>query len=538
MNNIKRMLHLKVTLAIVSISILIVSLCVYLTYSHQLKSAELASYEQIRQIVRTVEKPAMIAAYVEDAVLAGEIIDGIMNNNAIAQAILLSKNELVVERYKLSSTAEPISASLAHPFIDDETVGEIIVFPNQVYIHQQAIKNAKTSAITLIIYTSFISISIAFVVHSIVTKPLKILVSTFSKISPENPHSMTIPKRHDQDELGLLISGINKVMSQLQKHMDEEKTLRQQSQELEKHYRLIFEKASAGIGLIDNKHHLMTVNSAFKRLLINGTLSDVPLTQVPFPALFADEDAVTNTIELIKRSRFQQSIALDLQLKPSQHNDSDGEESKWVHCLFSTVSNALEDEAFIIEVLVYDITDRTLKHEATQYEADHDPLTKLYNRRSGERKIETVLHDVQTRKENLVLMMIDLDKFKPINDQYGHEAGDAVLIEISRRLKSFFRDHDICIRWGGDEFLVAFSIAGSDQNILNRRVSQLNRKLSVPISLEDGLEFSIGASIGIAISPLHGNNISDLIQCADQAMYSAKSNGRNQSKVYSTPPSL
>ena len=128
--------------------------------------------------------------------------------------------------------------------------------------------------------------------------------------------------------------------------------------------------------------------------------------------------------------------------------------------------------------------------------------------------------------------MIDLDSFKPINDSYGHEAGDRVLVVLADRLQSSVRADDIVIRWGGDEFLIM--IRQSNQNLEASHVAKkLLTMIQKPIEISPLVEVHAGVSIGIAIFPHDSPDMDTLISYADKAMYHVKSHSKNNFIHYS-----
>ena len=119
---------------------------------------------------------------------------------------------------------------------------------------------------------------------------------------------------------------------------------------------------------------------------------------------------------------------------------------------------------------------------------------------------------------------VDLDRFKAINDTYGHAAGDDVLRVVARRLERIVRERDVTARLGGDEFVIVQSdvLGARDVEILARRIVDV---LAVPIRV-DGLTYEIGASVGVAVFPADGDNPEDLLARADAALYEVKKRGR------------
>ena len=162
----------------------------------------------------------------------------------------------------------------------------------------------------------------------------------------------------------------------------------------------------------------------------------------------------------------------------------------------------------------------TKDEAAARHASLHDPLTGLPNRALFENRLEHGLVQAKRHDRTLALMFIDLDKFKFINDTYGHDAGDAVLQAISDRLRENTREEDTVCRLGGDEFL--FLLAEfSDREDVAAVAEKIAIAIEAPCNLSVGT-LTVRASIGIATYPLGGTTASALIKSADQAMYKAK----------------
>lgn len=163
--------------------------------------------------------------------------------------------------------------------------------------------------------------------------------------------------------------------------------------------------------------------------------------------------------------------------------------------------------------------------------AEHDGLTGLANRYDFERAMELAVSKCQQNGGRLAVLILDIDKFKCVNDTFGHAAGDQLLIEVAKRLKSVVRDGDVLARLGGDEFVIlAQDLEYDDQAALlaNRIVSSFIE----PMVFND-VRWRVTTSIGISVFGDYTNNKVDLMRCADIAMYRAKQAGSNQSHFYS-----
>ena len=167
--------------------------------------------------------------------------------------------------------------------------------------------------------------------------------------------------------------------------------------------------------------------------------------------------------------------------------------------------------------------------------AETDPLTKLLNRRSIDTQLQKYIASSGRHNFYGAALLIDLDEFKRINDVYGHDAGDKVLVEIANRLRSRVRVDEVVGRLGGDEFILLINNLANNENIARKAVlriaEQLVALLSMPIDYNDN-EFSVGASIGIRIFGLDEIEAESVIKDADSAMYRAKEAGKGQCAVY------
>ena len=156
--------------------------------------------------------------------------------------------------------------------------------------------------------------------------------------------------------------------------------------------------------------------------------------------------------------------------------------------------------------------------------ASHDVLTSLPNRMLFMQKLEIAIEEAKFRNEGLAVLFVDLDRFKQINDQFGHSVGDKVLVAVARRLKDVLNAGDVVARLGGDEFIVLIEgprAAEVTPTIAARIMDALNETLTI-----DGNSLTVGASIGISEFPHDSGNAEELLLNADAAMYAAKSGGR------------
>ncbi|MDR2614510.1 MAG: diguanylate cyclase [Candidatus Accumulibacter sp.] len=176
-----------------------------------------------------------------------------------------------------------------------------------------------------------------------------------------------------------------------------------------------------------------------------------------------------------------------------------------------------------------DITERSRAAAEILRLANYDPLTQLPNRRLFHDRIHMAIIQARRKGAKFGLLMIDLDRFKPINDEYGHSVGDLLLSAVAERMQKCLRESDTLARVGGDEFVAILPTIGSTRDA-TKVARKIRRSIGMPFELTDEITVQIDCSIGLAIHPDHGDDGDSLLKSADDAMYVAKSMGR--AKIY------
>jgi diguanylate cyclase (GGDEF)-like protein/PAS domain S-box-containing protein len=181
---------------------------------------------------------------------------------------------------------------------------------------------------------------------------------------------------------------------------------------------------------------------------------------------------------------------------------------------------------------VTDITPQKLTEKKLAHFASHDALTELKNRRAFDDGLAVELARAERNEGIFAVFLLDLDNFKLINDQYGHDMGDSVLQHAAERLSSSLRKSDLIARIGGDEFILMLPDVKQAQDILSLAEKILvSFRMPFTINKQD---ISITASIGVAVYPLDGDDPTTLKKHADTAMYRVKANGKDNYQVYSS----
>jgi len=202
--------------------------------------------------------------------------------------------------------------------------------------------------------------------------------------------------------------------------------------------------------------------------------------------------------------------------------------------IFVSMSMSLLSNPDIILISARDISYIKRKEKELKKLASIDPLTHLYNRRYFSNTAKHILHLAKREKKNLSLLMIDIDKFKNVNDKYGHKSGDNVLVRFSKILKKYSRKSDVSCRFGGEEFILLLpqtDVGGA--LVIAQKLRVAIEELKIP--LEDGNILNFTISIGISQVDLRNDeDIEAVIRRADEALYDAKNSGRNRVCEYNS----
>lgn len=283
----------------------------------------------------------------------------------------------------------------------------------------------------------------------------------------------------------------------------------------------ILDNAMVGIAFVKNRH-LIRINNKFEQLFstskgkIEGQsarclhLSDESFERFGEQAygMLAERESFETQIELVRSTGEKFWCAVSAQL--------------------INIENPAEGSIWLYE----DVTKQRENEERLTRLASSDILTGLPNRGVFEDRLEHAIHKAQRYGGRLAIFFLDLDHFKHINDSLGHKAGDALLCEVARRIRSCVRESDTVARLGGDEFTVILEDVGST-GYVGRLADKLLNTTSLPYML-DNTEVNISPSIGISLYPADGRDVDMLVRNADAAMYYAKSLGRNNFQFYSS----
>ena len=263
-------------------------------------------------------------------------------------------------------------------------------------------------------------------------------------------------------------------------------------------------------------------------------------------------------IEYINNNEGLDVILLDLLLPDSQGMDTLSRIQSVTQDIPVIVLSNHDDESFAVKTvqmgaqdyLVKERVDRDVLARAIRYAierhqmikkleqaqgelqeiARYDSLTGLSNRNFFYEQLDKLIARVRRENKLMAVMFLDLDNFKPVNDEHGHSVGDLLLQSVAKRITSCLRKNDIAARLGGDEFIIAYDTSGNEESLAI--AAQRIIEVISDIYILSGQELKISASIGVSVYPKDGVDMDVLIKNADTAMYSTKEDGGNNYNLF------
>ncbi|MDE2076346.1 MAG: diguanylate cyclase [Burkholderiales bacterium] len=473
-------------------------------------------------LIAAIEKSASIGAYAHDTVLLQEVIDGIAQHELVSKVEVIDPDGRVLVSKSPSrdnppsSGGEVVHRNLLSPFDRSEKVGEIRVTADVDHMERTAQRDANALAWMFVLQSVVLAVVIYVLGNRLMSQPIVKLAGLLRLMKPGTSEQLIVPKGHEHDEIGSLVDGANALLRTNQEALHKERDLRAQIEKMEAQYRQIFDSSSAGIFVLAHDGVLINCNPTALRVL-GLALEDMQVLkgQDFIKRVFARPDRALNLID--EAARCGETVADDLELL------HEGDSAKWVHCLIS-----VQGESNWIEGVMYDITERKLAEADALHQAEHDSLTGLRNRAACDMALDHFIAEAAVNHVPVSVLYIDLDGFKQVNDHFGHKAGDQVLIECARRIKtSLRRSSDLVGRVGGDEFVAALYGVGPTDQVLCQVAGDIVYALCQPIPVEGDQVAYVGASVGIAVFPIHGPSRKQVLSAADEAMYGVKHSGKN-----------
>lgn len=525
---IRKKIAIRSACAVIGISILLGSLFSLISYIVLVNSEQENSISNMYDLLNSVENTTGMACYLDDPSLANKVVEGLAKSEDIKSVQILRDNQIMAEVVKaidihprtvfdfFRSKVDRISKDIYSPFYPDEKVCTIQLKINEDVIQKHSTSKAGLVAYLLLSQILLSTLVITYLVLTSIIHPIKTISSRLHQLNLEKGELLQHPDNKG-DELGQLVNDVNHIISNLFSTLKQERNLRIQHALGEKKFQTIFDNAETGIFQMNHQGELISYNQGLLRIL----------------GLQADKNTINNG--LLKRLEGQE-LRLHLMIDEAiSHSKTVSEDflidigipgnKKWIHLVIHTA------EEQVLQGLINDISERKQQEENANQLAVTDFLTGLHNRLGFEREM------ARLSKENargmgcsFFVLMIDLDKFKEVNDIYGHQTGDTVLVRFSELLGQALRKTDFIARLGGDEFVIL--LRGLEEQEKAEKIAEKIIELaSHPIRIGEDVQVQIGTSIGISYTPASSFNTSELLAKADAAMYEAKQSGRSAYRV-------
>lgn len=304
---------------------------------------------------------------------------------------------------------------------------------------------------------------------------------------------------------------------------DLEKRIRRDNKEImlqKAYFRQLFENSPQATVILDLDDNIIDVNTGFEKLYGYEAekIKGEKLSPLIMPEGMENEGVSVNS--LILTGKFYQ-----------QEGKRKRKDGSLVDVSILGYPIIHEGQNIGVYGIYTDISERKQQEQIIKYYAYYDSLTELPNRHHFMEKLEIAINEAKEKNKVIAMLFIDLDKFKSINDSFGHNVGDKLLLAVGCRLNNIIREGDMVARMGGDEFIIMLKQIDSP-DVVYRIVERIHESLNKAYIIE-GNEMNITASIGISFYPKDGKDAETLLKNSDIAMYMAKIQGRNNYQLYS-----
>ncbi|MEE3055552.1 MAG: sensor domain-containing diguanylate cyclase [Pseudomonadota bacterium] len=478
------------------------------TYENEISEAN----NDIQELYQTVAATASIAAFLEDEDLAKEAINGLVKSEKILAASI--KSDAMYYQFNvndaISKDVKPRVFLVRHPFIPEDTLAEVNVYPNFAHIIEQAKKISTDNNYSLYVEAVVVGIVALIITYYIIISPMLRVGRSLHKITPGTKERIEMPEYHSRSEIGELVQDTNQLLNKVEEQFTQERQLREEIEFLEKRFRMLFENAKSATVLMAENGIIELRNKAFNDLVEKIGLEIKQGYGELLEELFEAPTAMkTSLSEAFARNEFATG---EYKLKSEKTDDA-----TWVQLIASPL--VTDDGERYYQLTLNDISSRKHELQKLALQADFDALTGIYNRNGGEKLIAKLMR----KDHHFALALIDLNGFKAVNDIFGHDAGDEVLIFVAEQLQEKIRKNDVAIRWGGDEFVLL--LQAEDEVSVKRAIEKVNDGVKQPFYFNGDPEPTfISMSVGVSFFPAMSDDMNTLIKLADIAMYKAKQN--------------
>lgn len=522
----KQKLAFRTAVTILAVVLSLGSLVIVVEVSISSVSERESQNRQLENLLSTVVKTTSVAVFLSDEQLAKEIAEGLAGNDIVAEVTISTDEKVLAKVGKpvtdnrsilLHSEPQQLIRVIHSPFVPDEAIGEISLVSNPAVIAEKLRKSVISTLLIQLAEVFLAGLCTVLVVMRLITKPITTISNRLHRLNVTLGEKIPMPSNlHRQDEIGQLVHDVNVMIDRVVTLLGNERVLRQDLEVNERKFRSIFENATSAIFVVDDKGMLQSYNAAFLTLF---HVSSTAIASSPVIYSMVDEydeklsELISRTLACNSNEEIEIRIGID---KPI-----------WIKMVLSP---GLQNT---VQIVANEITSFKKAFSEVEKEITTDALTGIGNRRGVENRLARLLDPVQNKAANAsAVFFMDLDHFKEVNDTYGHQAGDTVLIKVAEIVQKLIRKTDYSARSGGDEFILVLENI-DDLQICARLAEDLLAEIGKPLTINPGVAVTVGISIGIACGKPGVITPEELMKQADSAMYQAKENGRHQYRFYS-----
>jgi len=294
------------------------------------------------------------------------------------------------------------------------------------------------------------------------------------------------------------------------------KKMEEEIRKSEEKYRLITENSLDLISVIDGEGNFLYVSPSHE-IHLGYDLEDLQSSNLLQRVHAQDREMVAHGIQQISvTKKVSSQLEFRIQMRSGEYI-----------CVETRMNSILNESGYLqkLVLVMRDITERKKSEQMIYHLAYHDSLTELPNRRLFMDRLRKEVKQAKQFQSQMAILFLDIDRFKYINDSWGHEIGDFILTETAQRIKKCIRSNDLVARLGGDEFTVMLTNFVSTKEV-ELIAGRIHASFKEPIRMGAQL-YHISCSLGIALFPSDGRNADELLKRADMALYAVKDQGRN-----------
>ncbi len=509
-------LVIRLAIVIVFTAVIVGLITTQLFYRFTFLNEQALGEQSINQLYNTVSPTASIASYLGDKELAEEVVNGLISNDIVTSAAIKT-DVLMVKSDNYQQSTGTLEFVLFSPFQKERKVGILFVKANKEYLAEKANKISATNTFVVAIEAFIITIISILVTYYVITRPILSIGKALHSITPGTNERINKPTSHQQSEIGQLADDVNDLLVKAEQQMLREKSLRSEVQVLESRFRMLFENATSAIVLVEPQGDILLYNETFEKL--------IEKLQLPLKKNYGNylQDLFIMKKELHEQVKIafvnNESATAELELISYR------EDKIWVQVVVTPLITDDYQENY--QITLHDISKRKQQISLLDQKANYDSLTNLLNRHATDQHLK----QLTATKVPFALIMMDLNDFKPINDIFGHDAGDEILIHVASQLLKNLRKADVLSRWGGDEFVIILPDANKEEVI--NVCAKLASTLSKPHNLsQHNKSVFVTASMGVSFYPDDQVELLELIRAADKAMYQVKKEKSADKELY------